>query len=206
MNQSFLKLLIFDLGKVLVDFDFSIAIRNLEKFGVLNPLKVFSLFRDSKLSQGWDKGLLEPEKFFEILRKELELKIQMDEFIPIWNNIFTEKKEMIEIVTSLHKKYPIVVLSNTNPWHASYLREHCFWLNELNGFIASCDVHLLKPDPELFKLVLKNYSVKAKETFFVDDLKENVVAAQSLGMEAVLFKELNQFNSDLKQRSILIPA
>lgn len=206
MNQNTLKLFIFDLGKVLIDFDFSIAIRNLEKYGKVNPLKVFSLFRNSQLAQDWDRGLLESEKFFEIVKKELDLKIQMDTFIPIWNNIFTEKKEMIELVSCLCKKVPVVVLSNTNPWHASYLRENYPWLVELNGFIASCDVHLLKPDPELFKLVLKNYSVKAKETFFVDDLKENVVAAKSLGIEAVLFKDWNQFKSNLKQRFIDFPA
>ena len=116
------KLFIFDLGKVLIDFDFKIAVKKLMPYGKIDPMGIFHLFRNSQLTHNWDKGLVPPEEFFSELKKDLHLSIGMKEFIPIWNDIFTEKKEMIDWALSLRKKYNVVILSNTNIWHVEHLK------------------------------------------------------------------------------------
>lgn len=60
----------------------------------------------------------------------------------------------------------------------------------LEGQIISSDVHAVKPDPQIFRLLLDKYSLEASESLFVDDRDANVRAAQSLGFQALLFPDI----------------
>jgi FMN phosphatase YigB (HAD superfamily) len=133
-----IKLVIFDLGKVLVDFDFKIAIKRLQKICPVNLFKVHSLFTNSPLTENWDKGLISESEFYHTVRSELDIPLEIHEFIPIWNEIFTEKQEMIELAKVIAAKKNVIILSNTNPWHVGYLKNRYPWLNCFHGFIASC--------------------------------------------------------------------
>jgi putative hydrolase of the HAD superfamily len=197
-----IKLVLFDLGKVLIDFDFKIALEKLRQRCSLNWIKVHSLFRDSRLAEEWDKGLLAPEEFFATIQKELKLPLDMEEFKAIWNGIFAEKKDMIDLALSLTKKKKVVILSNTNPWHADYLRKNFFWLRSFQGMIASCDVKLMKPDPAIYRKALELASVEPAETLYIDDIPEFVKVGRQLGMDAILFKGHSQLLEDLKSRNL----
>lgn len=200
-----IRLILLDLGKVLVDFDFGIAVSRLRKIVPINMVKVYKLFRGSSLADRWDKGLIHPRQFFAEVQKEMNMPIGMDQFETIWNEIFSEKKEMIFLATSLLKNYKVYILSNVNPWHADYLRKEYLWLEDFDGFIASCDVRMLKPDPEIFKMVLKKAQVQPRETFFVDDMTENVRAARSLGIDALTFKNFSHLVGEMRKRDLILP-
>ena len=206
MTRQAVKLFIFDLGKVLIDFDFSIAIQRLENFGKVDPSKVQGLFRTSSLSKKWDAGLMNGDEFFKTVRDELELTIPIGQFLPIWNEIFTENKETIRLAEILNQSSRVLILSNTNPWHAEYIRENFPWIHHFYDFIASCDVHLLKPDPEIFKLALKRGNANPYETLYVDDMEENVRQTKSLGFDSILFTGISTLLPELKKRGIKIPA
>jgi putative hydrolase of the HAD superfamily len=197
-----IKLFIFDLGKVLVDFDFSIAIERLQKRTPINPLKIYSLFRNSDLAHHWDKGLISEEVFFQTIQSELQLPLKLEEFKSIWNEIFTEKKEMVELSCSIAKKNKTVILSNTNIWHAEYLKSHYSWMNQFDAFIASCDVQLLKPDPAIYHLVLKKYGVSPSEAVYIDDVAEFVSAAKKIGIQGWVYENCSQIVTQLKNASI----
>lgn len=196
-----IKFFIFDLGKVLIDFDFKFAVQKLRKSGSIDWKKIPALFRNSSLSEKWDKGLLSSQEFYDAIQKELRLSIQMSEFISIWNDIFTEKREMIELARFLNRKNKVFILSNTNPWHADHIRNNYQWIKEFE-FIASCDVKLLKPDPEIYRLTLKKAGHEPSETIYVDDIKEYADSARTLGIDAILFKSTRQLLRELKKRNI----
>ncbi len=197
---------IFDLGKVLVDFDFKIAVRRLGDFGLVNPIKVYNLFRNSDLAEQWDKGFMGQESFYETIRRELSLKLKMEEFIPIWNEIFAENEKMVALARALAREKKVVLLSNTNPWHAEYIRENFKWIREMRGFIASCDVQMMKPDPKIYKMALKKARVKPQEAFYIDDLKENVEGARAVGMEAHQFQSYERLLREMKKLKIALPS
>ncbi len=200
-----IETIIFDLGKVLVDFDFKIAVRRLGDFGLVNPIKVYNLFRNSELAEKWDKGFMASEEFYETIRKELDLKLNMEELIPIWNEIFAENGKMIALALGLAKKKKVFLLSNTNPWHAEHIRKNFKWIHELHGFVASCDVQMMKPDPKIYHHALKKAKAKPQETFYIDDLEENVKAAQALGIEAHQFETYEKLLREMKKLKIDLP-
>jgi putative hydrolase of the HAD superfamily len=187
---------------VLIDFDFKIAIGRLQERCPVNLVKVHNLFRDSELSLQWDRGFLSSERFYETIQSELDLPLSLEEFKPFWNEIFAEKKEMIELARSLRGKRKIFVLSNTNPWHIDHLKERYGWLGEFDQVIASCDVRLMKPDPQIYRLALERAGVEPSETFYVDDIPAYVDSARALGIDAVLFKDYAGFLKEAARRGL----
>lgn len=196
------KVFIFDLGKVLLDFDFRIALARIRNHTNCKDQEIFQFFRNSRIAEGWDKGTISEKEFYASARSGLNLKIGMEEFKEIWNEIFSEKKEVIDFALSLKKFFKIAVLSNTNPWHLNYIRAQYNWMQELGSLIASCEVGLLKPDPEIFKIALKILGVSPEETFYTDDLSENVKAAKRVGIEAYVFKGLEGLRQELKSQAL----
>ena len=197
-----IKLVLFDLGNVLIDFDFSIAVERLQSLCPVNLIKVHKLFRDSDLAQQWDRGFLSSERFYDTIQKELDLPLSLEQFRPLWNEIFAEKPDMVRLARSLREKRKVFVLSNTNPWHMEYLRARCSWLNEFHGLIASCDVRMMKPDPGIYRLAMERAGVQPSETFYVDDIEDYVSAARSLGIDAVVFKGYPEFAREVERRGL----
>ena len=194
------RLILFDVGRVLIDFDFGIAVKKLRGLFELDTSKIQALFKNPSLTGRWDKGLISPEEFFKAVQDEMDFPIGMEGFASIWNGIFTEKKEVISLARSLTKDYKVVLLSNTNPWHAGYLRKNFSWIKDFHDFIASCDVQLLKPDPEIFRLSLAKAQVEPRHTFYVDDLLENVEVAKKLGMDALIFQDALHLKREIQSR------
>ena len=66
-----------------------------------------------------------------------------------------------------------------------------------DGGIASCEVHLSKPDPKFFGLMMQKYGLAYDETIFVDDTKVNAQAAYNLGITGILYKGPKSFQRAL---------
>ncbi len=64
--------------------------------------------------------------------------------------------------------------------------------------IISCEVHLLKPDPKIYKLTLDRIGCEAEESVFIDDTKENVLAAEKLGIHGIFFQNREQAIKELE--------
>ncbi len=198
-----IQLAIFDLGKVLIDFDFTVAIQRIRKVQPLDLFKVKSLFQNSALARRWDKGLVPEQEFYSQVSHALKLTTTLEEFRVIWNEIFTEKREMIELAGQFRQRGKTAVISNTNPWHAEYIRRTYPWINSFDHFIASCDVHLLKPDPRIFQIALEKTGIHAENALYLDDIEENVRAARELGINSFHFTGYKSLAKELKDRGIL---
>src|SRR4030042_6411170 len=97
MDNHRISAIIFDLGKVLVDFDHAIAAKRISAFTTKDPQEIFSLFFDSKLTGLFEEGKISPRDFFSGVQNMLNLEIGYEEFLPIWNEIFflTEKNQAV---------------------------------------------------------------------------------------------------------------
>jgi putative hydrolase of the HAD superfamily len=188
-----IRAIVFDLGRVLIDFDFNIAIERLKKRAPVNPIKLLTFFSAHSPAVDFDRGVLGEREFFSAIQKEMNLPLSMEEFIVLWNEIFTEKKAMADWAKSLKGKYKIGILSNTNPWHLQHLKKKHGWVFEFDAFVGSCEVQMMKPNPRIYRHILEKLGVAPEETFYVDDIAENVAAAKNLGMDAVQFKDEASF-------------
>ncbi|MEA4890518.1 MAG: HAD-IA family hydrolase [Clostridiaceae bacterium] len=96
-----------------------------------------------------------------------------------------------EIVPALKKHYRLALLSNDSSEWSSYLRDK-FKINDyFDVIIVSGDVNMKKPDAKIFMLMLDKLGQSASDCIYVDDRRFNLAAAQSLGMDAVLFNSRN---------------
>lgn len=80
----------------------------------------------------------------------------------------------------------IGILSNTNELHVAWLRQHVPEVWQMDDAVLSNEVGLVKPDPAIYRLALKRLGATAVSTLFIDDLPENVEAAQSLGISGIV--------------------
>ena len=71
------------------------------------------------------------------------------------------------------------------------------WFSLFDGGVASCDVHLLKPEPEIFTTLMHTCNLAYDETIFVDDTKANAQAAYNLGITGILYKNPKSFTRAL---------
>jgi putative hydrolase of the HAD superfamily len=103
---------------------------------------------------------------------------------------------VIEIVKKLKRKgYLVPLLSDTIPSHDSVNRSRGVY-DQFSPLFLSFQVKLSKPDPEIFKHVLRQIRYKAEECAFVDDLPLNIEGARKVGIHGIVF----QGSADLIQK------
>ena len=83
------RVILFDLGKVLIDFNHRIAVRRIKEYCALSEEEIYNLFFDSDVTDRYERGLISSEYFFQEVKAMLQATISRDDFVPIWNEIFT---------------------------------------------------------------------------------------------------------------------
>lgn len=94
-------------------------------------------------------------------------------------------------------KYAIYGLSNWSMETFPHARKRFEVLQQIDNYVVSGDVKLIKPDPRIFKLLLDRFGLKAEDCTFVDDNPDNVEAAKKLGMQGVVFKGVESLDFDV---------
>jgi epoxide hydrolase-like predicted phosphatase len=192
-----IDLVMFDLGRVLVDFDFKKAVRNLKVHSPLAEEDIHAFFKHTPLWDAFEKGKVEPPAFFDALTKELKLKgLTFEQFKPLWNDIFTEKTDTIEILKELKKRYRTALVSNVNVLHWEFVWDRYGFMKWFDLPIASYAVGHRKPGTEIYRITLERAGVKPERSVFVDDVESHITSARSIGIQAVQFHSAEQLRKD----------
>lgn len=185
-----IKNIIFDFGGVVLDIDEQLTINEFLKLGMDHPEKAMS-DEFTTLVRKFEKGIFTPEIFRNSMRDLLDLSCTDQEFDDAWNALlFDIPSERIEVIEQVKKNYKIFLLSNSNEIHYDlYVRDLQlrFDYNEFaelfNQAYFSFDLHLSKPDDEIYEFVLSQEDIKPEETLFIDDRIENIETAKKLGLQ-----------------------
>lgn len=105
------------------------------------------------------------------------------------------KQETLDLLYKLHGAYKIYFLSDMMDISYDYLKKI---LQDFDGGAYSFQEHLKKPNPAFFEVLLNRYHLEPTETIFFDDKEKNVVAAQNLGMKAVVFTSIDDLINTLE--------
>lgn len=206
MTQAPIDVILFDLGNVILPFNHYQIPEKLSRFspekGSLDSTKIFSYLFD--LQDGsvnlYESGKLSSFEFFDSLKRHFHLSISFEEFIPIWNEIFTENQEVSQIIRSLKGKKRLGLISNTNPLHFDYALSKFPIIETFDKWILSHEVGFKKPAREIFQRAVEWASVEPERILFIDDTKRHVEAAISLGMQGIHFVSAGQLREDLSKR------
>lgn len=197
------RMILFDLGRVLIDFDHTIAVKKISKYCSLDETGIFNLFFDSDLTDKYEKGLISSLEFFQKVKSMLKARISYEEFVPIWNEIFTPHLGMSEIIESLKDNYSLYLVSNVNKLHFEYVqRQFGDHFKFFSYLFLSYELGLRKPDPKIYKLIIDYLKVRPQNIIYTDDRVELIDAALKLGLDAFLFKSTDSFKKELSKRNI----
>jgi FMN phosphatase YigB (HAD superfamily) len=202
MNQSPIEVILYDLGNVILPFNHFQIAEKLSRFSqrieFKNPAKIFSYLFDFEKGavNGYEVGKVSSLEFFQSLREFLQLSLSFEEFIPIWNDIFLENQEVSQIILSQKGKWKLGLLSNTNPLHFDYVLKIFPILRTFDKWILSHEVGFKKPRVEIFKRAIEWANVDPPKILFIDDMKEHVEVAISLGMQSIHFISAEQLKKE----------
>lgn len=192
INKSGISAIIFDLGGVLLDIDFSLTNKAFEKAGVDGFEKLYSQHSASPFFVEFEKGKAEPPLFFAHIRKICGCDLPDNTIRDCWNALlvgFDQKK--LEWLDDIAKRYRIFLFSNTNRIHYERFTAEYKDItgNEFDDrFVKAYYSHemgLRKPDRESYQYILDEQNLEASTTLFIDDTIKNIEAAKQLGLQTI---------------------
>ena len=200
-----IKILLFDLGRVLVDFDHFRSAERIAVFCSKTPRQIYDLFFESSATIAFEAGKIAPEDFYLQVKQMLDLKLSYASFEPIWNDIFflsAKNRSVFGLVNNLRVNYKTAMLSNINILHYEYLKKNFPVFGVFDKIFLSFQLGLIKPDKEIYNLVIRDLGANPQEIFYIDDRPELVESAKSLGIQGCVFSNFGQLISDLRDSGV----
>lgn len=196
-----IKNIVFDFGGVLVDW---------------NPRYLYDkYFGDAKQSQwfldniclySWNLQMDGGKPFAEGVKELQAEHPEWAEAIAIYHTRWVEMMGgevagMADVLRSAKAAgYKIYGLTNWSAETFPMIRDTYPVFQEFDGIVVSGEEHLLKPDVAIYRCLLERYALRAEESLFIDDNRDNVAAARAIGMEAVRFENAEQLVQVLEQQ------
>ena len=169
---------IFDIGNVLLRFDYGRAWKRLQGQGAVMP--AFEALE--ALSKEYERGALERPEFLGRLAMLFGNRIPEDQLVEAWQDIFEPNEPMWKAVEGLSGSYPLYLLSNTNCLQHEFFMERYSLFKLFRGGVFSYREKLMKPEPEIFRVAVGKFGVRPEATIYLDDLEPNVAAACNAGL------------------------
>lgn len=198
-----IRTVIFDLGRVLVPFDFQRGYRAMSEHCGLPPEEVRARLGRDGLVHGFESGEFDGPEFIRRVTDLLETEISEERFSEIWSSIFLPETLIPEsMVEGIHRNYRTVLLSNTNPIHYAMLDRTYPILRHFDAYVLSHEVKAMKPLPRIYEVAIQQAQCAAGECFFTDDVAEYVEGAKQAGIDAVQFQNHEQIERELRARGV----
>ena len=181
------RAVVFDLGKVLLDFDYGIAGRRIAARGGTDPETVRRFIDHSPALFRFETGRIDRRQFFEEVRAATGFAGGIDEFSAFFADIFTPIEPMVRFHDRLrHAGLSTFIFSNTNELAIGHIRREFPFFSRFNGYILSYEHGAMKPDPALYEVVETRTGLRGSGLFYIDDRPENVATARERGWLAVV--------------------
>lgn len=191
------KNIIFDLGNVLYDIDFTKMYASFKALGIPNFETYFTLNQSNPLFFELEKGQCTTEQFFEGFREITPVFLTNEQIKTAWNSLLIGyRKAAINWILENDRKYQLFLFSNTNQIHFDH------FIPEFEREVAdvpfesifkkayfSHQLGMRKPDTASFIQIIENESLIAEETLFIDDNEPNIRGAASTGMQTLHLKD-----------------
>ena len=204
MSEKKYSVIVFDLGNVLIPFNYNLVI---ERFNKVKPglgNKFLDYYKTNySVHRKFEKGEISQDEFINQMLEVLENKVDKKKFVNDYSKIFTVNEDVASLLPELKKKYMLVLLSNTDSIHKEYGWKDFAFLKYFDKLILSYEVHAVKPEEKIYKSVQSFTKKPPGEHLFIDDIPEYVEGAKNAGWDAVQFTLYEKLVSDLRERKII---
>ena len=179
--------IIFDIGNVLLRFDFSLVTQRIAPFCAADALNIHSLLEPLKVEL--ESGRMDGETFLQEASLIIGYTGGRSLFRSAWQEIFTPIEATHHLVNQLHGTLPLFLLSNTNDLHAEYFLSRYPVFAHFQSAVYSHECGLMKPAASIYAHALGKFGLRAEQVFFIDDLAPNVAAARASGWRTHHYRE-----------------
>lgn len=171
---------LFDIGRVLLDFDFDASLRRLIPAHVTDGLERLAKLDARK--DAFEGGDIDMADYIAWALEELGSEASPEEFEDAWRRIFTQNLPMWEVVKQLSaKKHRLILFSNTNPIHFPWLYDAYPEFELFDAAILSYERKCIKPKPAIYQYALDEYQLDPTQTIYIDDLEKNIETGRQFG-------------------------
>ena len=195
MKSKGIKNLLIDLGGVLINLDRQRCIEHFQKLGLQNVDALLDIKNQDGLLMQQEKGLITPAEFRDGVRKMIGKAVSDKQIDAAWNSFLVDIPDYkLDLLLKLRTKYVVYLLSNTNEIHWKYACHNLFPYRTFRvedyfeKAYLSYEMHMVKPEADIFKAVIEDAGIEPQETLFIDDSEINCKAAQELGISTYTAK------------------
>lgn len=195
-----IKNVVFDIGNVLVKFDWADFMKSLGICGDEFERTANATVRDPDWNE-IDRGVLSDEEVLNLfIENDPEMEPVLRKFFSNFKGLLKKFSYTNEWIKSLKSRgYGVYCLSNMSYKAVRECDDVFDFLELLDGYILSCDVKLIKPDKAIYEALFSKYGLVPEESVFVDDLQANVEAARNTGMKGIVFMSPENAEEILKE-------
>jgi glucose-1-phosphatase len=185
--------IIFDLGGVLLDLDTNLTIEAFANLSGFDTKEIISHFHKGKWSYAFEKGEIDAATFRQEIRASLSVDISDSLIDQAWNSMLLDiPLSRLQMIAELKHRYQLFVLSNTNSIHVEVF-DKIVKKSTRNGSISnyfdevyySHIIGMRKPETEIYTYVIEANNLIPERTLFIDDMEQNIIGAQSVGLKTV---------------------
>jgi len=181
------KAVVFDLGKVLVDFDYGIAARRIAARSRMTPEALGLFIMRSSLLLDYETGLLTSQEFYDKVRAATGFRGDLEEFGGLFADIFAPIGPMVQLHAGLRQQgFPTYIFSNTNELAVRHIRRSFPFFANFDSYILSYEHRAMKPDAKLYEVVEKQAARQGPEILYLDDRPENIAAGAARNWQVIL--------------------
>jgi len=194
----------FDLGRVIFDFDYWVALDALKDRVEVSLGKLHNDIFFSSLCLDFEKGIEEPEEFFDKFKSHSRLNMEFKDFVPVWNSIFSLKPETVEFIKQLKPRYKIALISNINKLHyLSLLEAYPQVFSLFDTQVLSWQEKSIKPEEKIYKALLEKTQVSKDKLVYIDDRQDLINEALKMGFKCLRFTGIEDCRRKLQDMGVV---
>ncbi len=192
-----IKHIIFDLGGVLLNIDYSLTENAFIALGVKNFPELYTQLNQSHLFDLFETGKIPANEFISAMQQASSVPLTDAQILTAWNAMLLDfPVRRLQLLQQLRLYYDLLLLSNTNEIHEQtfndiLMRSH--GIPNIGVFFdkvyLSHRVGLRKPTKEIFERVLDDNGFKAEQTLFIDDTPQHIAGAKLTGIQTIYLEK-----------------
>ncbi|MBD3231620.1 HAD-IA family hydrolase [Candidatus Dependentiae bacterium] len=201
------KNIIFDLGAVLVNWQPNKLMEEIfktqkERFNLKQKEDLVPIFQ-SKIFNEMDRGIVSREDVIKYFENDFDKNLLKEIYKHVEKHLYV-LPDGIKILNKVKNiGYKTYILSNFAKENFEAVSPNYDFLDKFDGAIISYKVKTIKPELQIYKILLNTYSLEPSESLFIDDRQENIIAARILGIDGIVCKNHDFVESELKKLKII---
>ena len=181
------RVVLFDLGKVFVDFDWTVAARRIAARAHVTPTELFDFLKTSPLLLRYESGQLTSEEFFQAIQRAVDYEGTIEDFATAFGDIFSEIPEMVRLQERIRAAgIPTYIFSNTNDFAVTQIRRSFPFFSNFDGYFLSYELGVMKPHAGIYEIAERTTGCSGPDILYMDDLPENAAAGKARNWETIL--------------------